>query len=214
MSVQVRRADTGQRGFRVKFLKAALATALFITLLIAIYWAHVRFFRVNVLLYSALADGVIATAVGAALLYGTSYWAEFNRFEKAQMCLIWLLGGCLFAIAVPTVIDRSLSFYILEKLQQRGGGIRLDRFEDVFTHEYMQEHHLVQIRLTEQQESGTITIENGCVKLTERGARVARFSRFFRKYLLPTQRLIGGEYSDALVDPFRKSEPVEDYTCG
>lgn len=36
-----------------------------------------------------------------------------------------------FAISVPTVIDRSLSMYILEKLQQRGGGIQLAAFDTV-----------------------------------------------------------------------------------
>jgi hypothetical protein len=111
------------------------------------------------------------------------------------------------------VIDRSLSFYILEKIQQRGGGIRLDRMEDVFTREYVKEHRLVDVRLTEQQESGTIVIANGCVKLTERGVRLAAFSRYFRTHFLPKQRLLMGEYSDDLTDPFRHSEAMSDCGC-
>ena len=49
------------------------------------------------------------------------------------MLLVWLLLGYILAISVPTVLDRSLSFYILEKLQQRGGGIQQSRFNEVFT---------------------------------------------------------------------------------
>ena len=69
------------------------------------------------------------------------------------------------------------------------------------------------VRLTEQQQSGTIVVENGCVKLTDRGRELARFSRFFRQHFLPKQRLLMGTYSDALTDPFRNSEAAPDYGC-
>jgi hypothetical protein len=83
----------------------------------------------------------------------------------------------------------------------------------VFTQEYMVEHHLVDVRLTEQLESGTIRIDKGCVLLTERGQRLARFSRWFRANMLPRQRLLMGQYTDALTDPFRNSDARTDYTC-
>jgi hypothetical protein len=54
-------------------------------------------------------------------------------------------------------------------------------------------------------QSGTIAIENGCVKLTPRGDRLATLSRFIRTTLLPKHRLLAGVYTDALVDPFRAS---------
>lgn len=197
----------------MKIYKAFLSTLVFVVLLLCVYWMHVTFFKVNVLLYSAIADGVLATSIAAGVLFGWRYLAVFSRFEKVQLCLIWFLGAYIFAISIPTVIDRSLSFYILEKIQQRGGGIKLANFEDVFTKEYVKEHRLVDIRLTEQQQSGTIVIENGCVKLTKRGNEIAEFSRYFRKHFLPKQRLLNGEYSDALVDPFLSSVNTADYTC-
>jgi hypothetical protein len=129
------------------------------------------------------------------------------------MVCIWLLLGYSFAISVPTVIDRSLSFYILEKLQQRGGGIKLDAFDQVFTQEYVKEHRLVDVRLTEQQQSGTIVIRNGCVLLTDWGQTIATTSRYFRNHFLPKQRLLMGEYSDDLTDPFRNSVKRSDYQC-
>lgn len=69
------------------------------------------------------------------------------------------------------------------------------------------------MRLTEQQVSGTIVIEAGCVRLTARGASMADFSRFFRRHLLPRQRLLAGNYSDDLTDPFRHSQAQADYQC-
>jgi hypothetical protein len=106
-----------------------------------------------------------------------------------------------------------LSFYLLEKLQQRGGGIQQNRFAEIFTGEYMREHRLVDIRLTEQLQSGTIEIVDGCVLLTSKGAKLASFGRFFRTYLLPKKRLLMGQYTDQLTDPFRASESAVDYTC-
>lgn len=197
----------------MKYLKLLGATALFGILLLVIYVVHVRYVPVNVVFYSAILDDVLATGLALLLLAALGWLRSFSRFEIAQMVCIWLLLGYSFAISVPTVIDRSLSFYILEKLQQRGGGIKLDAFDQVFTQEYVKEHRLMDVRLTEQQESGTIVIRNGCVVLTDWGQTIATTSRFFRNHFLPKQRLLMGEYSDDLTDPFRNSVKRVDYQC-
>lgn len=196
-----------------RYLRAFLATVAFVVVLLLVYYVHMRYFRVGVVLYASLLDAVIAVVVVFAVFHLLKWFADFSGLERLQLAAIWLLGGYLFAISVPTVIDRSLSFYILEKLHQRGGGIREDAFRQVFTDEYVREHHLVEVRLTEQLESGTISIADGCVRLTERGERLAAFSRFYRQNLLPTHRLLMGEYTDALTDPFRDSRMASDYRC-
>ncbi len=197
----------------MKYYKFFLALMLFAALLLGCYYVHITFFWVNVVLYSAIFDAVIAAGITAIILFKWSYFMIFNQFEKIQIIVIWLLSGYIFAISVPTVIDRSLSFYILEKLQQRGGGIQLQQFEKVFTQEYVKEHRLVDVRLTEQQASGTIIIQDGCVRLTEFGQQLATFSRFFRQNFLPKRRLLMGQYSDDLTDPFRYSQKRADYEC-
>ncbi|MBN6109997.1 hypothetical protein [Xanthomonas bonasiae] len=196
-----------------KYLRAFLATIAFIVCMLCAYYVHMRYFRVDVVLYASILDAIIALVVVFSILYLLRFFREFSRLELIQLAAIWLLGGYVFAISVPTVIDRSLSFYILEKLHQRGGGIREDAFRQVFTDEYVREHHLVEVRLTEQLQSGTVEIQNGCVKLTPRGERLASFSRFYRKNLLPTHRLLMGRYTDALTDPFRDSRMASDYRC-
>lgn len=196
-----------------KLVLFCLASLGYLILLLSVYLIHVRFFRVDVVLYSALFDAWLATVLAGVLLGILNIFKIFSGFEKLQAMLVWLLLGYIFAISVPTVIDRSLSFYILEKLQQRGGGIKLASFEDVFVKEYMPEHRLVDVRITEQQQSGTVQVKNGCVLLTERGQSLATFSRFFRNHFLPKQRLLMGEYSSDLTNPFRKSSDHRDYLC-
>ncbi len=198
----------------MKIYRAAVATTLFLLLLVAIYYVHVSYFQVNVVFYSALLDAALATIAAAAVILTFSYFSAIGAFEKLLLIIIWLLTGYAMAISVPTVIDRSLSFYILEKLQQRGGGIQQDGFNQVFTQEYMSEHRLVDVRLTEQLESGTIVIHDGCVQLTPKGNRVAAFSRYFRQNWLPRNRLLMGQYSADLTDPFRAGDGVTpDYVC-
>lgn len=189
-----------------------LMNMVFGLVLLAAYLIHVNFIDVDVVFYAAIGDAVFAALVAFALLW-LPFAKSFNPFEKLQMLLIWLLLGYSFAISVPTVIDRSLSFYILEKLAQRGGGIREDAMKDVFTKEYVKEHRLVDVRLTEQMQSGTIVIENGCVKLTEKGKRLSEMSRYYRQHFLPKHRLLMGEYTDDLTNPFRNSVAAGDYEC-
>ena len=197
----------------MKFLKFVAITALFGLFLLGVYFVHITYFKVSVVFYSALLDAVIATFAGLILCIWVKWFRVFNPFETLQLICIWLLLGYSFAISVPTVLDRSLSFYILEKLQQRGGGIKLADFDKVFTQEYVKEHRLVDVRLTEQQQSGTIVIQDGCVKLTPWGQTLATSSRYFRNHFLPKQRLLMGTYSDDLTDPFRNSPSKVDYLC-
>jgi hypothetical protein len=196
-----------------KLIRAGAATAMFVVLLALAYVVHARYLPVDVVLYSALGDVLVATAAAATLLWGLRWFAPLQSFEKLQLVVIWLLLGYAFAISVPALIDRSLSFYLLEKLEQRGGGIRQDAFRRVFVEEYLPEHRLVDVRLTEQLESGTIRIERGCVLLTPHGRRMAAFSRAVRRHLLPRRRLLLGTYSDALTEIYRNSPSQVDYAC-
>jgi len=194
----------------MKLIYSILCGLGFIIFYVITYLIHINFFQVDVVFYAALVDGVIAALL---MLMVLTLIKVFNAFEKFLLLCIFLLIGYFIAISVPTVIDRSLSFYILEKIQQRGGGIKLDSFEEVFTQEYVKEHRLVDVRLTEQIQSGTIIIENGCVKITEKGKNITQFSRYFRIHFLPKKRLLMGQYSDDLTDPFRNSSPSPNYQC-
>ena len=198
---------------RLTIIRMFAATILYLLLLIIIYALHVTYLWVNVVFYSAVLDSVIAAAIASVALFGMSYFDQVNQMEKMLLVVIWLLSGYSLAISIPTIIDRSLSFYILEKLQQRGGGIELSRFEDVFTKEYVNEHRLVDVRLTEQAQSGTIEIVNGCVMLTPWGARLASISRYFRTHWLPIKRLLNNSYTSDLTNPFSNSIESPGYEC-
>jgi hypothetical protein len=197
----------------VKLIKSILLWMVYLVLLGITYSVYIRFFKVDVVFYSALYAVTLALVLFVPVLYFGPTSKSFSTLENVQHLVICGLLGYVLAISLPTVIDRSLSFYILEKLQQRGGGIQLAKLEQVFLSEYVREHQLMDIRLTEQLQSGTVAIEDGCVKLTARGHQLASFSRYFRQHFLPRQRLLRDEYTDALTNPFRRIQPVPDYLC-
>jgi hypothetical protein len=197
----------------MKYLRSVEASAIFVFLLALIYGLHMRFLNVDVVFFASMADGVLAALITAGCLLVFKRFSLLNTLEKWQLLIIWMLLGYGFAISIPTVIDRSLSFYILEKIEQRGGGIQQARFADVFTKEYLKEHRLVDVRLTEQLASGTIEIRDGCVKITPKGQQLASMSRYFRQHFLPKNRLLMGHYSDDLINPLKNGDATPDYTC-
>ena len=198
-----------------KLIALMFCGMLYFTLLAIVYVIHVKFFSVNVVFYAAICDAIIATALLVIFFVALPFFQRFTAFERILLVLISILAGYSYAISIPTVIDRSLSFYILEKIDQRGGGILKNRFVDVFTKEYVVEHRLVDVRLTEQLESGTIKDSNGCIVLTDKGRRLTKISRWFRLHLLPKHRLLMGKYTDDLTNPFRNSKDNSqfDYRC-
>jgi small basic protein len=187
--------------------------ALFLVTYLTVNFVHFRYFRVRVVAYDALLDVALAAALVGVAWFVVRRHLATTAFESVLFLTIGALLSAIYAIMVPTVIDRSLSVYILEKLDQRGGAIRADAFEDILVREFFPEHQLVAIRLTEQVNSGTVTLEDGCVRLTLRGRRIAYWTRFYRTTLLPRHREILGRFTDDLTDPFRRSEALAPFRC-
>lgn len=191
----------------------AIVAGLVITFL-AVNLIHFQFFRVYVVLYSCLLDALIASLI-VLPAYGFLRYAKggLATTEFTLAALVGNLAIVVYAIMGPTVIDRSLSIYIVEKLANRGGHISEAALHDVFVKEYMPEYRLLDVRLTEQISSGTAVIKDGCISLTPRGAFIASAMSAYRKFLLPKKRVLMGQVTDELTDPFRNHTPQVDVTC-
>jgi hypothetical protein len=180
----------------------------------SLHLLHFRWFTVRVVLYDAVLDAILAgLVVGLIFTVLIRRRSIITSAETILSMMVGFLFSVIYAIVVPTVVDRSLSIYILEKLVQRGGSIQQDAFDELLKLEYFSEHRLIEIRLTEALNSGTIIIENGCVKITRLGQQIAAFTRYYRTTFLPKHREIMGKYSDDLTDPFRNSKVSVPYLC-
>ena len=197
-----------------KISDSAKCTALFLLCLIVCYAGYIRYASIDVVFYGSLVATLFAALISfLSVLSFPSLRSSLSQFELLQLLGLWVAMAYIFSISLPTVVDRSLSIYLLEKLDQRGGGIEQEAFGKLFKEEYLLEHRLVDVRLTEQLISGTIQIEDECVSLTQRGEMIVAFTTFFRRHLLPAKRLLLDEYTDDLVFPFRSSPEQVDYIC-
>ena len=196
-----------------KFLLFTFSIFLYLFIFICIYLIHINFFKVGVIFYSSLIDSVIALIIFFGLYNSINFFKHITNFESSLIILLLFFIGYSFSISLPTVIDRSLSFYFLEKIRQHDGAINKTAMKQMFIDDYMDEYKLVEMRLTEQLKSGTIELKGNCIVLTKRGYLVTTFSDFFRKNFLANKRLILDSYSDQLTDPLKDSKINNEYLC-
>lgn len=194
-------------------LKLLIPVSLYVLLFLAVYLIHVNFFEINVIFYAALFDAALSLLLFAIIFFLTNWPNYYNALEISQSFIIFLLIGYALSISLPTVIDRSLSFYILEKISAHNGAIKSSAMRDIFINDYIDEYKLVEVRITEQVESGTIEVQDGCVNLTSKGEFIASFSNYFRKNFLGKKRLLLDEYTDVLTDPLKNSTLNTAYLC-
>lgn len=179
--------------FQIKFFLS------FIIILFSINYLHFNFGYVTVVFYDT-----ILVVFASVLCTNLVFWKILRKRSLDYSFLITLcslLLGYAYAISVPTVIDRSLSIYILESIKRNQASITLDGLDRLIRENYISDHKLAQIRLTEQVESGTLSVDDyGCINLTDKGRFVVLMTTLYRKEFLPNSRLIGDSYSSALKD--------------
>lgn len=192
---------------------AGLTVAIGFTFLV-INWLHFQFLPVSVILYACLLDALVASALVLGLYF--LFWSKRSVLMVTEASLTVVAANLLvllYAVMGPTVIDRSLSIYIVQKVDMRGGEVAEAAIPAIFTDEYMPEFRLVDVRLTEQETSGTLVIEDGCITITRKGRLLSRFAGFYRKNFMPKKRVLMGEITDQLTDPFRGTQQRVDVRC-
>jgi len=123
-----------------KFLQL---TSLYLVILITIYWIHITFIKVNVLLYSGIQDVIISLII--FILINKFLMKNYlNNNEKFLIIIILLQLGYNLIISVPTIIDRSLSFYLLEKINE----INKNDVEGLIINEYLKKMRVAEMRIT------------------------------------------------------------------
>lgn len=191
-----------------------LLIGLYLLVFVGLNVGHFWYVPVTVVLYAALLDAALAATLVAALVFAMRQQQLSATVAEITLALcVGFLIAVIYSIMIPTLVDRSLSVYMLEKLHQYEGGIKQDAIADVIKNDYFDERRVIDARLTEQLNSGTIAIKNGCIRLTPRGEFVARLTQLYRKVLLPKQREIRGTISSDFAPPLQGSAPAALYAC-
>lgn len=203
------KTDLKKRIVELVCISAALGVAFLL-----INFVHFQTLPVSVILYACVVDAFLAS-----LLVGGVYWFFWRDRSKlliTEKALVFISSNLLilfYAVMGPTVIDRSLSIYIIEKIDYRGGEVAADAMKDIILIEFMDEYMVADVRMTEQVASGTVNNIDGCLKLTSRGNRIAAFTRFYRHNFLPQKRIIDGVVTNALTDPLSGKPVLVPFEC-
>lgn len=173
---------------------------------------HFRLFPIEVVYTSVIFDGVIA--VGCYHLLKFFFSNKIYPLNFANI-IIFTQSVALYAF-IPTIVDRSLSIYVIEKIAQAQNGLRLSQIDNLFVDNYIVDHKLLSVRLTEQSAGGTIdpqALEDGCVRISDKGLLAVKIISILRIATLPNTRLVLGEETTDLRNPAENSSPIEIDPC-
>ena len=155
---------------------------------------HFHFFTPQVILYSLLFDLVVSLAiviVGLVIMNRTFY-----LYKNLLLTIFFLISTSqalvIYSFVVPTAIDRSLSVYLLEELENNQGALSISDFNNIAKHDYFNDMNVVKTRINEQISTGSIVIIDNRVILTDKGKTLIKIFAFVKKYLLPQNNTKGG----------------------
>ncbi|MET0310045.1 MAG: hypothetical protein ABW023_15165 [Sphingomonas sp.] len=134
------------------------------------------FAGVSILFYR----GVLLCAASAVLLAGA--FALAGRWRPVALETIVAAAALSFAfnlsflVIFPVTIDRSISVFLLAEIEAHQG-LDTPELQRLFVDRYVRDMAQIDRRVAEQALSGNIAVENGHIRLTDRGRRFLALSR-------------------------------------
>ncbi|WVH09084.1 MAG: hypothetical protein EoVTN8_406 [Fluviibacter phosphoraccumulans EoVTN8] len=179
-----------------KLYSLCKVVSLYFIFLQLVDFFHFKYFSVNVLLYASLFDVVLSVILTIPLIVNV-FQKTLDGFGMLLVISLLLFFGYSYAITIPTIIDRSLSVYILEQIKKSGGEVSVNEYYRKINYDYFYDYKVPEMRLSEQLSSGTIEMtQDGMVKLTTKGKFVTDLTISYRKIMMPTHRLIIDKYEN------------------
>ena len=158
-------------------LRSLLWIVVFTVLGFVIYFSFTHVFVSGRLYY----DGLIATSIAAfvfliliatrSLERLTSLRATSPELFSSAIAALFLVYS--FHVTLPTIIDRSISLYVLSRIDQERG-VTLEEMHNDFLAGYVSNYDSTCRRLEEQLVSGNVELRQGRYHMTQLGAGLLR----------------------------------------
>ncbi len=134
----------------------------------------------GVVLYDGIILATLVSIMGAVVLF---YFKRNKNYETSLLLLSNGFVGLLFVLVLaPVAIDRSLSLYLLHKIEAQGGIVSKQQLDNFIAKDYPDEMKVRQQRVTEQVTSGNLEIlPNGRFKISEGGQTVLQVTGIVRR---------------------------------
>ena len=166
---------------------AALGFALFLLG----FWAGAAS-SITILFYR----GLVVAALAAVLTAIAGAWLGRRLRDPslavAAAAVSFSLNVC-FLVLLPVTVDRSVTVYLLSRIEQQQSPVAPRALEQEFVGGYVRDMHAIDRRIDEQRRSGNIAVgSDGKVVLTDQGRSFMAFSRAVARLFGTDPRFVGG----------------------
>ena len=134
------------------------------------------FAGIAILFYRGILLCAVSAIVLAAALALATRWKPLALETIVAAAALSFAFNLSFLVIFPVTIDRSISVFLLAEIEAHDG-IDTPELQRLFVDRYVRDMAQIDRRVAEQTQSGNITLENGHIRLTERGRRFLALSR-------------------------------------
>ncbi len=120
---------------------------------------------------------VFLPIVGVVLVW-LNQRGVFTLEASVSVFVIFLLSALCFNLTVPAIVDRSVTVYLLNSLDNSKNGMTEQEIRREFMHTYFDENYAVRKRLREQVESGSVRYDGNRYHVTKDGRTIMTIARF------------------------------------
>jgi len=125
-------------------------------------------------------DGLSAFLIILTISYSGIFIFSYRQKNACSFCPKTLFtaafaGAMLvysFHITLPTIIDRSISLFLLSRMEGSGSGVPVDKLQELFLNGYVNNYSAICRRLDEQVLSGNIYFKDNKYYLSENGVYI------------------------------------------
>jgi len=136
----------------------------------------------DILFYRGVMLASVTTLLLIASLAACSAWLSINAATVIGAAATSLSLNLCFLVLVPVTIDRSISVFLLARIEGRSGTLDAQALDALFRREYLGDMAQIDRRVAEQAKSGNIRVgRDGTIVITPQGRIFLRFSRVIAK---------------------------------
>ena len=150
-----------------KFFHYFLASLLILVIFLIIHVTHFRLLRPEIVLKACVIDIVSSCLIGFAIY---AFILKHDLFVSFSSAITMLLGLAIYAVLVPTMVDRSLSVYMLVYLEESKDGVLAK--EDL--KKMLINDTILDKRIAEHLRAGAIEVDGEKIKITTKGKIVSK----------------------------------------
>ncbi|WP_088182617.1 hypothetical protein [Sphingobium sp. Z007] len=150
---------------------------------------------VSILFYRGIAIALIAAPLFALLLaIAGRRMPSLDLSTVIGATALSLAFNICFLIVFPVTFDRSVTMFLLARIEQQDGQLDARDLEHIFVADYLRTLRQIDRRVEEQSLSGNIVVADGRIRLTPQGKRLMAGARTVGRWFGADRRFVHPQF--------------------